>query len=287
MTYSLNVFLLLLKTAVICVLIAADIFLVTLLFVSFGAPSLHAASDESLDKSFSFRLNIEGTAKVLNDKTGNTLKYIGNTVGSTAHVISSVTSNVAENIVTTVTNPETIIKPEPSDKTPEIEKTTEVSPATGTGGPAANQPSLVATAPVPTTPIQSPQASVWPIHGTVTTEFGVYHQPFQGHHTGIDIASELPVGSGAVTPFREGTVAEVIRSSGGLGNHIVIDHGSGLTSWYGHLYSIAVAEGQVVKPGDSIGYEGRTGTATGPHLHLEIRQNNVPLNPRKFIAGNP
>jgi len=287
MAHSLNVFLLSIKVTAVCILIAADIFLVTLLLVSFHSPQLHTNGEQASGKLPSFQLNVQRATQAINNKTGDSLKTIGHTVSSVADAVSTTTSNVAQSVATTVTNPETIIKPEPSYKTPEIKDVAQTPAATGTGGPATNQPAPAATAPVIATAPQQPQVSVWPIHGAVTTEFGVYHQPFQPWHTGIDISSGQPAGRTAVSPFRDGVVVQVTRSYQGLGNHVVIDHGGGLTSWYGHLYSITVAQGQAVHVGDTIGYEGRTGAATGPHVHLEIRQNNVPLNPRNFIANNP
>lgn len=287
MAYSLNVFLLSLKVAAACFLVAADIFLVILLLVSFRSPTPHSQNKQVSATLPSFQLNMQRATQVINDKTGHSLKVISHTVSSVTTAISSTTSNVAQSVATTVTDPETIIKPKPAYKTPEIKDVASAPITSATGGAITSQPPATAAAPVIAATPQSSQVSVWPIHGTVTTEFGVYHQPFQPWHTGIDIASGQPVGRTPVSPFKEGVVTQVIRSYQGLGNHIVIDHGGGLTSWYGHLYSVTVTPGQSVHVGDTIGYEGRTGAATGPHVHLEIRQNNVPLNPRNFIANNP
>lgn len=71
------------------------------------------------------------------------------------------------------------------------------------------------------------------------------------------------------------------------GNAVVIDHGYGVTSRYGHLAEIRVSEGQKIKTGDIIGHQGNTGRSTGSHLHYEVRYRNIPLDPKKFIeAGN-
>ncbi|MDB5182166.1 MAG: putative peptidase [Candidatus Saccharibacteria bacterium] len=129
--------------------------------------------------------------------------------------------------------------------------------------------------------------SIWPLHGKVTTEFGTPHRPWQPTHTGIDISSAQRSGSAAIVAFRDGTVAQVVRSSSGLGNHVVVDHGNGITSVYGHLYSSNVVEGQRVRAGDSIGREGSTGASTGTHLHFEIWENNIPKSPRRYIEGTP
>jgi murein DD-endopeptidase MepM/ murein hydrolase activator NlpD len=127
----------------------------------------------------------------------------------------------------------------------------------------------------------------WPIHGRVTTEFGAPDYPYQSHHTGIDITSARPAGTTPVAAFRAGTVTAVIHSYSSYGNHIIVDHGSGLTSLYGHLYSTSVSVGQQVKAGETIGTEGSTGASTGPHVHFEIRQNDVPQNPRRYLPSSP
>jgi murein DD-endopeptidase MepM/ murein hydrolase activator NlpD len=129
--------------------------------------------------------------------------------------------------------------------------------------------------------------TLWPLRGKVTTEFGVPHRPWQPTHTGMDISSAQRSGSAAIVAFRDGTVVLVVRSSRGLGNHVIVDHGSGITSVYGHLYSSNVLEGQRVRAGDVIGREGSTGASTGTHLHFEIRENNIPKSPRRYIEGTP
>lgn len=127
---------------------------------------------------------------------------------------------------------------------------------------------------------------VWPIHGKVTTNFGVPHWPYQKTHTGIDISSGQASGTTPVKPFRPGKVISAIRS-GGLGNHVIVDHGSGVTSVYAHLASISVKNGQDANLDTILGFEGSTGTSTGTHLHLEIRVDGQAANPRQFINGLP
>ena len=127
----------------------------------------------------------------------------------------------------------------------------------------------------------------WPLQGKVTTEFGVPHRPWQDRHTGIDISSGQRSGSAQITAFREGTVIKAVRSGSGYGNHVVLDHGGGLTSLYAHLSSISITEGQTVRAGGVLGYEGISGTTTGTHLHFEIRQDGKPVNPHSYIEGNP
>lgn len=129
-------------------------------------------------------------------------------------------------------------------------------------------------------------SAVWPMRGKVTADFGVPHMPWQHKHTGIDISSGKR-GGASITTFKKGTVSSTVYSGSGLGNHVIVDHGDNITSYYSHLSKINVKEGQTVAPGDVLGVEGNTGVSTGPHLHLEIRVNNKPVNPRQFIRGNP
>lgn len=129
--------------------------------------------------------------------------------------------------------------------------------------------------------------SQWPIHGQITTEFGANDWPYQSVHTGIDISDGWRVGVTPVHAFRSGRVIEVIHSSLGLGNHVVVDHGNGVTSVYGHLYSTSVNVGQMVDLSSTLGYEGSTGASTGPHVHFEIRVNGFAADPHQFIAGQP
>jgi murein DD-endopeptidase MepM/ murein hydrolase activator NlpD len=148
--------------------------------------------------------------------------------------------------------------------------------------PAVAAPSTVLTASAPVTP-----TILWPLHGKVTTEFGAPDLPYQAHHTGIDISSGRPSGVSGVVAYRAGQVIRPPRPMYGYGNLVTIDHGGGLISYYGHLASIRVVLGQQVSAGQAIGQEGSTGNSTGPHLHFEIQQNGIPVNPRNYLTGNP
>jgi hypothetical protein len=125
----------------------------------------------------------------------------------------------------------------------------------------------------------------WPIHGVITTYFGVPHWPYQPTHTGIDISDGQRPGVTPVRPFKPGRVIDVVHSNSGLGNHVVIDHGDGLTSLYGHMSSTSVKIGQIVDKTTVLGLEGSTGVSTGTHLHFEIRVNGVLKDPRLFISS--
>lgn len=145
---------------------------------------------------------------------------------------------------------------------------------------------LAALPATPTVPAASVETALWPLHGSITTEFGVPEPPYQPIHTGIDISDGQRSGVTPIRPFRHGTVASAIRG-GGLGNHVIVDHGNGVTSVYGHLSDISVSPGQAVDASTILGYEGSTGVSTGTHLHFEIRVNGQATNPHLFISGQP
>lgn len=127
-------------------------------------------------------------------------------------------------------------------------------------------------------------ATVWPVQGVVTLEFGESDLPYQPFHTGIDIADKI---GDPITPFIKGKVIDIESLSWGYGNYIAIDNGNNVTSIYAHMSQIEVKKGQDVQPGDIIGLEGQTGWATGPHVHFETRVFGIPVNPRTFVVGNP
>lgn len=124
--------------------------------------------------------------------------------------------------------------------------------------------------------------SVWPVRGWVTSDFGSRLDPYTSErvmHAGLDIAG--PHGKEIVAPS-DGTVV-FAGLEGGYGNVLVIDHGYGIKTRYGHLMSIGVKPGEKVKRGQVIAQLGNTGRSTGPHCHYEVRVNGIAQNPRKFI----
>lgn len=121
-------------------------------------------------------------------------------------------------------------------------------------------------------------AFIWPLRGPVTSRFGFRRHPlFRRHHfhTGVDIAA--PRG----TPVPAAHAGKVLFAGwyGGYGKLVIIDHGDGVSTLYGHLSRISVAPGQAVVRRQVIGLVGSTGYSTGPHLHYEIRRNGRPINP--------
>jgi murein DD-endopeptidase MepM/ murein hydrolase activator NlpD len=124
--------------------------------------------------------------------------------------------------------------------------------------------------------------AIWPTRGILTTSFGNRIDPFTGRieaHQAIDIATQL--GNKVIAPA-DGVVL-VAETRDYYGKMIIIDHGFGYVTRYGHLSGYNVKEGQRVKRYDVIGYIGTTGRSTGPHLHYEVRYYEKPMNPADFI----
>ncbi len=128
--------------------------------------------------------------------------------------------------------------------------------------------------------------SIWPVVGKLESGFGGRRSPFGGgsyeFHSGQDIdatpGQEVVAGaSGSVT---------FTGWQNGYGQLIVIDHGGSLTTRYGHLSHIDVTVGQRVERGQFIGRVGSTGRSTGPHLHYEVRINDEPVNPLRYLLGS-
>ncbi len=124
--------------------------------------------------------------------------------------------------------------------------------------------------------------NLWPVEGHVTGSFGERIDPFNGEgafHTGVDISSSY--GQAVMAPA-DGVVVYA-DFLGGYGRAIVIEHGRGISTRYGHLANFAVAVGQHVQRGETIGHVGLSGRSTGPHLHYEVRINDTPVNPHKYL----
>ncbi|MFQ5989755.1 MAG: M23 family metallopeptidase [Candidatus Methylomirabilales bacterium] len=124
--------------------------------------------------------------------------------------------------------------------------------------------------------------SIWPTRGYVSSKFGPRKSPFTGRrqqHTGIDIAAAL--GTPIVAPA-DGVVTFAGRLAG-HGRAIVVNHGFGFKTFYGHNKKNAVKKGDRVKRGQVIGYVGNSGYSTGSHLHYEVLVKGVPQDPLKYI----
>ncbi|MDX2022242.1 MAG: M23 family metallopeptidase [Deltaproteobacteria bacterium] len=116
----------------------------------------------------------------------------------------------------------------------------------------------------------------------VTSEFGKRSDPLEGDarfHTGVDMAA--PVGTSVLSAL-DGIV-KTAGNRGGYGKAVEIDHGNGVTTLYAHNSEVAVKPGELVKAGQIIAEVGQSGRATGPHLHLEVRLDGKPTNPRSAL----
>ena len=114
----------------------------------------------------------------------------------------------------------------------------------------------------------------WRIHPIYKTE---------KMHTGMDFTS--PVGT-EIHVTGNGVIGKIEMDGRGYGNNVIVNHGYGYETLYGHMSKIAVRSGQKVKRGDLIGYVGNSGTSTGPHLHYEVRKNGNPVNPVNFYFND-
>ena len=123
---------------------------------------------------------------------------------------------------------------------------------------------------------------IWPISGPITSEFGWGTHPIFGtarFHSGLDIGGDygMPIYAAA-----SGTVIYAGWISG-YGNAVIIDHGGGVTTLYGHNDSLNVSEGENVAQGQVIAMCGSTGNSTGPHCHFEVRENGEPVSPYGYL----
>jgi len=125
--------------------------------------------------------------------------------------------------------------------------------------------------------------SSWPVHGYISDGFGSRSNPFGGGgsemHPGVDIATTFGT---SIEATADGVVL-FAGAQGGYGNCVVVDHGYGVTTRYGHMSRIDVAVGERVHRGKQLGAVGSTGRSTGPHCHYEVRLYDRPVNPMNYL----
>ncbi|MBR5914573.1 MAG: peptidoglycan DD-metalloendopeptidase family protein [Selenomonadaceae bacterium] len=131
-------------------------------------------------------------------------------------------------------------------------------------------------------PASNSGAMIWPLTGEVTSEFGWRTHPIFGgqrFHSGVDIGGDYGM------PIHAAKMGVVSHAGwiDGYGNTVMIEHGGGIVTLYGHNESLAVSVGQVVNQGDVIAYCGSTGNSTGPHCHFEVRLNGEPVSPFDYL----
>jgi murein DD-endopeptidase MepM/ murein hydrolase activator NlpD len=126
--------------------------------------------------------------------------------------------------------------------------------------------------------------SIWPVMGHITDSFGERLDPFSGEgafHTGVDVGTDY----GAPVHVTADGLVTIADTHMGYGRLVVVDHGFGVTTFYAHLSAYAVVAGTHVRRGEVIGYAGISGRSTGPHVHYEVRVNNAPVNPWRYMKN--
>lgn len=124
--------------------------------------------------------------------------------------------------------------------------------------------------------------NLMPVDGWITSDFGFRRSPYSGvyrMHYGLDIAS--PIGTIIRAPA-DGRVV-LARFSPSYGRELIIDHGFGVNTLYGHASQLLVEEGEIVKRGDPIAAVGSSGASTGPHLHYEVHIDGIPTDPLRYV----
>jgi murein DD-endopeptidase MepM/ murein hydrolase activator NlpD len=125
--------------------------------------------------------------------------------------------------------------------------------------------------------------SLWPVEGRLMSAFGGRTDPFSGEgtiHTGVDLSATMG------TPVRAAADGIVVFASwmSGYGRLLILDHGHGVQTYYGHLSRFDVVPGEEVRRGDTVARSGASGRVTSPHLHYEVRLGGTPVNPYPFLA---
>lgn len=132
--------------------------------------------------------------------------------------------------------------------------------------------------------VEDPTTHLPVLYGMITSAFGYRKHPVRGrvrHHNGIDLAAKL--NAPVLAPAAGTVIFSGIRN--GYGNVVEIDHGNGYTSLLAHHNKLLVRAGDIVDASTVIATAGRTGMATGVHVHVEVRQNGVLVNPATFLAN--
>jgi murein DD-endopeptidase MepM/ murein hydrolase activator NlpD len=248
------------------------------------------------DKSYTFLLSHKSKSRIYITRVDLPKTYLHlSTVGLLLFLgLTSVTIGLS-GFVKNRAFAQTVFQPTPPVQMAEI-PAQNVAPdeqTANSGGPADNDAAgdasesdvEIAVIAAKTLPANLP--TMWAHLGKINNEFGFRRNPFGGRayefHPGVDIDGER--GDLIVAPAG-GTVISA-GYKGGYGNMVEIDHGSGLTTRYGHLSKIESAAGDTVTRGQLIGYIGSTGRSTGPHLHYELRIDDRPINPRAFLPPEP
>ncbi len=130
--------------------------------------------------------------------------------------------------------------------------------------------------------------TLWPVLGPITSPFGAREDPILGNgegefHKGVDISAAY---GSPIRATADGTV-EFAEMGSGYGKEVIIDHGGGVKTIYGHMSNFHCSAGDHVVAGQVIGYVGMTGRTTGAHVHYEVRLRDVAVNPHKYLRESP
>jgi murein DD-endopeptidase MepM/ murein hydrolase activator NlpD len=125
----------------------------------------------------------------------------------------------------------------------------------------------------------------WPVNGRLESGYGVRSDPFSregAYHTGLDISASI---GDRVAATADGVVVQagMAGNYAGYGRVVIVNHGNGYQTLYGHLLRVTVMPGQQIRQGDIVGEVGMSGRTTGPHLHYEVRVGAAPINPYRFL----
>lgn len=124
--------------------------------------------------------------------------------------------------------------------------------------------------------------TLWPVNGRITDSFGYRKDPFtkrKTFHEGLDLSGDV----GDKIKAAAGGKVILAQKYSGYGMAVIIDHGHGITTLYGHASKLLVKEGQTVKKGDVVAEVGSSGRSTGPHLHFEVMLYNTPVDPLQYL----
>ena len=214
----------------------------------------------------------------------------------TTTVTTTTTTTVRTTTTTTTAAPvvQTPVTNAPAEQQPAVTDVPAVQTAAPTTAPTAAPTAPPTTTAAPTTtatPAPTGSMFAWPCpgHYGISSTFGYRKDPFTGAtsgHSGIDIIGNVSAINGAAAcAAGNGKVIRVVNDGwgGGYGNNVVIYHGNGYSTLYAHLQRTTVSVGQEVSVGQQVGVVGSTGRSTGPHLHFEVRVNDVPVNPVPYL----
>lgn len=139
---------------------------------------------------------------------------------------------------------------------------------------------------IPPDPVHGHGPLQWPVHGRLSSKYGWRLHPIlheHRHHSGIDIA--VPEG----TPIKAAQGGKVVyaASKGGAGLCVIIEHGNGRRSSYGHCSKLKVKAGELVKQNQVVALAGSTGMSTGPHVHFSVTENGKQVDPMKLLGAHP